>query len=151
MTRSRPHPNADMMVISASFPLSEFDAGLGLHARPALAPAGLRLDRHQPRRQAVDRQGPRRRGGPQGRPNSSNIDANLDVKWGSSEIDQNEYERFSYISAASDSQRIHIGHPAARMTDGLFIGLHIPSRPRMSRGRTSRSGSTSTRTPTGAG
>ena len=51
-----------------------------------------------------------------------NIDGNPDVKWDSTEIDQHEYVRFVYSSAATMSQRIHVGDPADRMTDGIFIG-----------------------------
>ena len=120
------HPNADMIAISASFPLSEFDVDsdytydqrwrlLAYDWTDMNHDGNLWTDKDHDG--AVDHKDG---------PHSSNIDGNLDVKWASSEIDQNEYERFSYTSAASDSQRIHVGHPAARMTDGFFIGLQHP-------------------------
>jgi hypothetical protein len=122
------HPNADMIAISANFNLDEFDVDhdyaydqrwrlLAYDWTDINGDGNLWTDKDQDG--AVDHKDYNK---------SSNIDFNADVKWDSSEIDQYEYERFSYTSAASDSQRIHVGHPAERATDGIFIGLQHPEK-----------------------
>jgi subtilase family protein len=120
------HPNADMIAISANFNLDEFDVDhdyaydqrwrlLAYDWTDINGDGNLWIDKDGDG--AVDHKEFNK---------ISNIDANFDIKWDSSEIDQYEYERFSYTSAASDSQRIHVGDPAQRMADGIFIGLQHP-------------------------
>jgi hypothetical protein len=117
------HPGADMIAISATFPHDEFDvdADYAYDQRWRLyaydwtdinGDGNLWTDKDHDG--AVDHKD---------YTSSSNIDGDLDVKWDSSEIDENEYVRFAYTSAASMSQRIHVGHPADRSTDGIFVGL----------------------------
>ena len=62
------HPNADMIAISASFPLSEFDVDSDYTYDQRWRLLAYDWTDIEPRRQPVDRQGPRRRRGPQGRP-----------------------------------------------------------------------------------
>ncbi len=58
----------------------------------------------------------------------SNPDGNPDTKWDSTEVDQYEYVRFTYNSAATNAHHMHVGDPAERMSDGIFIGLQHPEK-----------------------
>jgi hypothetical protein len=119
----RSHPNADMIAISANYPYAEFDPDgdysydqrwrlLAYDWKDVNRDGNLWTDRD--RDGAVDHVD---------RKTSSNIDGNLDVNWGRSEIDRGEYVRFSYNGPATNGLRIHVGDPAHRMTDGMFIGF----------------------------
>ena len=117
------HPGADMIAVSANLPHDEFDENadyeydqrwrlLVYNWTDINGDGNLWTDGDADG--AVDHKDYNK---------SSNIDGNPDVKWDSSEIDQYEYSRFVYSSAATMSQRMHVGDPAERMTDGIFIGL----------------------------
>jgi hypothetical protein len=117
------HPGADMIAISANYPYNEFDPNgdyaydqrwrlLAYDWTDINGDGNLWTDKD--RDGAVDHKEFNK---------SSNIDGNPDVKWKSSEIDQYEYVRFSYNGPATSGLRIHVGDPAERSTDGLFIGF----------------------------
>ncbi|HSL32745.1 MAG TPA: S8 family serine peptidase [Candidatus Limnocylindrales bacterium] len=122
------HPGADMIAISANYPYSEFDPNgdyaydqrwrlLAFDWTDINGDGNLWTDKDGDG--SVDHKDYNK---------SSNIDGNADVKWDSTEIDQYEYVRFSYNGPATNGLRIHVGDPAERMTDGMFIGFAHPER-----------------------
>ncbi|MGH2800526.1 MAG: S8 family serine peptidase, partial [Thermoleophilaceae bacterium] len=61
-------------------------------------------------------------------PTSSNIDGFPDIDFAASEMDEGEYVRFMYHRAGANTLQSWVRDPAARMADGLFLGLQHSAR-----------------------
>jgi hypothetical protein len=123
------HPDADLMVIRANYPRSQFDDN------------PFNYDEDQAWRLLtynwtdVDDDGNLWTDGNDNGvvnyaqlPTSSNIDGFLDINYGASEIDEGEYVRFMYHRAGSNALMSFVRDPAGRMADGLFLGLQHSAR-----------------------
>ena len=101
------------MVVRAELPARPVRRQRRLRRRPGVAAAHLQLDRRQPRRQALDRQGPRRRRRPQRQDDAARTStAILDLDFAKSEIEQGEYVRFMYHRAGSNALMVVRPRPA---------------------------------------
>ena len=146
------HPDADLMVVRAIFPRSEFDPNGDYARRPGVAPAHLQLDRRQPRRPPVDRPRPRRRRRPRQPRDDPEHRRQPRSTSPHSEMDKGEYVRFMYHRpGANDAHVLRARSDARGWTTASSSACSTRRRARPSRSRTSRSRSTGTRTPTGRG
>jgi hypothetical protein len=117
------HPDADLMVVRLNTPFETFDVGGDYESDNEFRLLTYnwtdqdrddRLWRDRDRDGVVDHRDRNR---------SSNIDGNLDINFGASEMDEGEYIRFMYHRAGSNTLQSFVRNPNARMADGMFIGL----------------------------
>ena len=126
----RRHDDADLMVIRANFPRSQFDGNedydedqawrlLTYNWTDVNDDGNLWSDRD--RDGVVDHIQ---------KTTSSNIDHNLDIDFANrgTEIDKGEYVRFMYHRAGSHTLQSFVRDPRDRMDDGLFLGLQHSAR-----------------------
>ncbi len=124
----RSHPDADLMVVRANYPRSQFD-GDGDY----VADQSWRLltynwtDIDGDGRLWVDKNGNGVVNHKQ-KSSSTNIDDNLDLNFGASEMDEFEYVRFMYHRPGANTLQSFVRDPAGRMADGLYVGLQHPDR-----------------------
>jgi hypothetical protein len=122
------HPEADLMVVRANFPLAQYDLGLNYTANNEFrmltynwtdinGDGNLWTDADHDG--AVDHNT---------LGTSSNIDGFIDINFAASEMDKGEYERFMYHRPGANTLQSFVRNPNDRMADGLFIGLQHPIR-----------------------
>ena len=124
------HPDADIVVIRATYPWSEFDGNGDNQADQAWRLLAYNwTDINHDGRLWTDKNG-------NGVVNhtdagsSSNIDGFNDINFKKSEIEQGEYERFFYHRPGSNVLMGFIRTPAKLMANGIFLGLqHSKSNP----------------------
>ena len=119
----RAHPNADVMVVRANFPYSQFD-GNGDYSEDQAwrlltynwtdINGDGRLWRDADADGAVDHVDTS---------HVSNVDDNFDINFAASEMEKGEYVRFMYHRPGSPTLQSWVRQPASRMADGLFLGL----------------------------
>jgi hypothetical protein len=122
------HHNADLMVIRANFPRSQFDGNVDYDEDQAwrlLTYNWTDVDRDRNLWTDRDRDGVVDH---IQKATSSNIDGNPDIDFAQSEIDQGEYVRFMYHRAGSNALQSFVREPRERMDDGLFLGLQHSDR-----------------------
>jgi hypothetical protein len=117
------HPDADIVVIRAIYPHSEFDGNGDFKSDQAWRLLAYNwTDVNHDRKLWADANG-------NGvvnhadKPTSSNIDGFPDLDFKRSEMEQGEYERFFYHRPGSNILTGFINHPGKRMADGIFVGL----------------------------
>jgi subtilisin family serine protease len=124
------HPQADLMVVRANYPRSEFDGNADYNEDQAWRLLTYNwtdvnhdhnLWRDRDHDGVVDHIQ---------KTTSSNIDHNLDIDFANpgTEIDQGEYVRFMYHRAGSQTLQSFVRDPKDRMDDGLFLGLQHSDR-----------------------
>lgn len=122
------HPDADLMVVRANYPRTQFDKN-GDYA----SDQAWRLLTYDWTDQDSD-----------GKlwndanangvvnytqlPYSANPDGFPEINYGASEIDEGEYVRFMYHRAGSNALMSFLRDPAERYTDGIFLGLQHSTR-----------------------
>ena len=122
------HPDADIVVIRATYPWSEFDGNGDNHSDQAWRLLAYNwTDVNHDGKLWTDKNG-------NGVVNheelnsSSNIDNFNDVNWKKSEIEQGEYERFFYHRPGSNVLMGFIRQPAKQMANGIFLGFQHSTR-----------------------
>ena len=122
------HDDADLMVVRANFPRSQFDGNADYNEDQAWRLLTYNwTDVNRDRNLWSD-------GDHDGvvdhiqLATSSNIDHNPDIDFSKSEIDKGEYVRFMYHRAGSNALQSFVRDPADRMADGLFLGLQHSDR-----------------------
>ncbi|HXG26677.1 MAG TPA: S8 family serine peptidase [Candidatus Binatia bacterium] len=117
------HPDADLMVVRANFPRSQFDANGDYSADQA-----WRLLTYD----WTDQDGDGKLWNDTNGngvvnytqfPFSNNPDNFLEINYAASEIDQGEYVRFMYHRAGANHLMSFLRDPAHRYSDGIFLGL----------------------------
>ncbi len=124
------HPDADLVVIRATYPHSEFDGNTDYKSDQAWRLLAYNwTDVNHDGKLWTDSNG-------NGvvnhtdKTSSSNIDGFPDIDFKHSEVEQGEYERFFYHRPGSNILMGFINHPNQRMADGIFLGLqHSASNP----------------------
>jgi hypothetical protein len=122
------HRNADLMVIRANYPRSQFDGDVDYDEDQAwrlLTYNWTDVNRDRNLWTDHDRDGVVDH---IQKTTSSNIDGNPDIDFAQSEIDQGEYVRFMYHRAGSNALQSFVRDPRERMDDGLFLGLQHSDR-----------------------
>jgi len=128
------HPDADIVVIRATYPFDKFDGNQDSHSDQAWRLLAYNwTDVNHDGRLWSDTNG-------NGVVNhtdastSSNIDGFNDINFKQSEIEEGEYERFFYHRPGSNVLMGFINHPAQRMADGVFLGFqHSTKNPAIDR------------------
>ncbi|MDX6475232.1 MAG: hypothetical protein QOH95_743 [Gaiellaceae bacterium] len=128
------HPDAELVVIHATYPHEQFDGNTDYKSDQAWRLLGYNwTDINHDRKLWTDVNG-------NGVVNhtdkstSSNIDGFNDIDFKRSEMEQGEYERFFYHRPGSNSLMGFIRNPAQRMGDGVFIGFqHSTKNPAIDR------------------
>ena len=122
------HPDADIVVIRATYPYSEFDGNGDNKSDQAWRLLAYDwTDVNHDGKLWTDKNG-------NGVVNhtdkstSSNIDKFNDIDWNKSEIEQGEYERFFYHRPGSNVLMGFIRSPAQRMANGVFLGFQHSTR-----------------------
>ena len=117
------HPDADLVVIRATYPHSEFDGNTDYKADQAWRLLAYNwTDVNHDGKLWTDSNG-------NGvvnhtdKASSSNIDGFPDIDFKKSEMEQGEYERFFYHRPGSNILMGFINHPNQRMANGIFLGL----------------------------
>jgi Subtilase family len=124
------HPQADLMVVRANYPRSEFDGNQDYDEDQAWRLLTYNwtdvnhdhnLWRDRDHDGVVDHIQ---------KTTSSNIDHNLDIDFANpgTEIDKGEYVRFMYHRPGSQTLQSFVRDPKDRMADGLFLGLQHSDR-----------------------
>jgi len=122
------HPDADLMVVRANFPLADYDLGLNYTRDNEFRmltynwtdineDGNLWTDADTDG--AVDHST---------LGTSSNIDGFADINFAASEMDKGEYERFMYHRPGANTLQSFVRNPNDRMADGLFLGFQHPIR-----------------------
>jgi hypothetical protein len=123
------HPDADLMVIRANYPRSQFDG----HPQNYDEDQAWRLltydwtDQDNDGMLWNDANGNGVVNYTQ-LPFSANPDGFLEINYGASEIDEGEYVRFMYHRAGSNHLMSFLRDPAERYADGIFLGLQHSTR-----------------------
>jgi hypothetical protein len=117
------HSDADIVVIRANYPRSEFDGDGNYQSDQAWRLLAYNwTDNNHNGRLWQDKNG-------NGVVNhadknkSSNIDGFNDIDFGKSEMDEGEYERFFYHRPGANTLMGFVRNPAQRMADGVFLGF----------------------------
>ena len=122
------HSNADLMVVRANYPRAEFDGDLNYDEDQAWRLLTYNwTDQNGDGNLWTDDNG----NGVVNHANlatSSNIDHFPDINFPASEMDKGEYVRFMYHRAGSNALMSFVRDPAARMADGIFLGLQHSAR-----------------------
>ena len=124
----RSHPDADLMVVHANYPRSQFD-GDGDY----VADQSWRLltynwtDIDGDGRLWLDKNGNGVVNHKQ-KSSSSNIDGNLDINFRAADMDEFEYVRFMYHRPGANTLQSFVRDPNGRMADGIYLGLQHPDR-----------------------
>jgi hypothetical protein len=117
------HPDADIVVIRATYPWSEFDGNADNHSDQAWRLLAYNwTDVNHDGKLWTDKNG----NGVVNHVDTSSDptpDPILGVDWKKSEIEQGEYERFFYHRPGSNVLMGFIRQPAKRMANGIFLGL----------------------------
>src|SRR5262249_8108046 len=117
------HPDADLMVIRANYPRSEFDGNRDFNVDQAwrLLPYKWNDVNHDGKlwtdangNGIVDHAD---------LPTSSNIDGFNDIDFAHSEMEKGEYVRYMYHRPGANALTVMVRDPAHRGADGLFLGL----------------------------
>jgi hypothetical protein len=115
--------DADLMVIRANYPRSEFDGDANYDEDQAWRLLTYNwTDRNHDHNLWTDRN----HNGVVNHADlttSSNPDGFLDLDFAHSEMDEGEYVRFMYHRAGSNALMSFVRDPSKRMADGLFLGL----------------------------
>jgi Subtilase family len=124
------HRDADVMVIRANYPRSEFDGNADYNEDQAwrlLTYNWTDVNRDGNLWSDRDRDGVADH---IQKTTSSNIDHNLDIDFANrgTEVDKGEYVRFMYHRAGSQTLQSFLRNPAERMDDGIFLGLQHSDR-----------------------
>ncbi len=127
-SKIKAHPDADIVVIRATYPYSEFDGNSDNQSDQAWRLLAYNwTDVNHDGKLWSDTNG-------NGVVNhvdqssSSNIDGFNDINFKKSEIEQGEYERFFYHRPGSNVLMGFIRQPAKRMADGIFLGFQHSTR-----------------------
>ncbi|HJQ73251.1 MAG TPA: S8 family serine peptidase [Gaiellaceae bacterium] len=117
------HPDADLVMIRANYPRSEFDGDANYRTDQSWRLLAYNwTDLNHDGRLWTDANG-------NGVVNhadknhSSNIDGFNDIDFGKSEMEQGEYERFFYHRPGANTLLGFVGEPNQRMADGIFLGF----------------------------
>jgi hypothetical protein len=132
--RVKRHPNADLMVVRAIFPHSQFDPDADYANDQAWRlltynwtdinhDHNLWTDRdHDGAVDHVDK------------PEGTDIDGNALLDFGRSEVDRGEYVRFMYHRPGANELMSFVRDPRQRMADGVFVGFqHTTASPAIPR------------------
>lgn len=122
------HPDAELMVIRANFPRSQFDADANYEEDQAWRVVPYNWTDVNGDRNLWEDQDSDGVADHVLKDRSSNIDGFQDIGFGQSEIDRGEYVRFMYHRAGSNALMGFVRNPAQRMADGLFLGLQHSAR-----------------------
>jgi hypothetical protein len=135
LDRSRVPPDAELMVVRATWPLAQFDLAANESERYSadnvwslLAYQHTDIDGDGRLWEDRDRDGIVDKTPLAGQP-SRNPANTLPLDWSTSEIDRWEYERFGMDYYQTNMKQVFVHHPAQRWADGLYIGLQHTSRP----------------------
>jgi hypothetical protein len=122
-SKIKAHPDADLIVIRANYPHSEFDGNNDSQTDQSWRLLAYNwTDVNHNGRLWRDKNG-------NGVVNhtdkstSSNIDGFNDLNFDRSEMDQGEYARFFYHRPGSNALTGFVNHPNQRMADGIYLGL----------------------------
>ncbi len=122
-SKIKAHSDADIVVIRANYPRSEFDGDANYQSDQAWRLLAYNwTDVNHDGRLWKDKDG-------NGVVNhadkkkSSNIDGFLDIDFPKSEMEQGEYERFFYHRPGANTLMGFVHNPAQRMADGVYIGF----------------------------
>jgi hypothetical protein len=130
-SRIKAHPDADLVVIRANYPNSQFDGNGDYRSDQAWRLLAYDwTDVNHDHKLWTDANGD---GIVDHRDlnTSSNIDGFNDIDFKHSEMEQGEYERFFYHRPGSNILEGFVRRPAERMADGIFIGFqHSAKNPR---------------------
>ena len=117
------HPDADLVVIRATYPHDKFDGNTDYQSDQAWRLLAYNwTDINHDGKLWTDKNG-------NGVVNhadkttSSNIDGFNDINFKQSEMEQGEYERFFYHRPGSNILMGFINHPNQRMADGIYLGF----------------------------
>ncbi len=121
------HPSADLMVIRAIYPHSEFDPNAdSVNDQRWTLLAYDWTDINHDGRLWTDKN----HNGVVNHTDSAQTDIDGDplIDFKHSEIQKGEYERFTYLRTVNDALQVMVRDPAKRMHSGLFLGLAHPER-----------------------
>ncbi|HKF13911.1 MAG TPA: S8 family serine peptidase [Gaiellaceae bacterium] len=124
------HPQADLMVVRANYPRSQFDGDVDYDEDQAWRLLTYNwTDVNHDHNLWSDRDHDGAADHIQ-KTTSSNIDHNLDIDFSTpgTEIDKGEYIRFMYHRAGSQALQSFVRNPRERMDDGLLLGLQHSDR-----------------------
>ena len=128
------HPDADLVVIRATYPHDKFDGNTDYQSDQAWRLLAYNwTDINHDGKLWTDTNG-------NGvvnhtdKASSSNIDGFNDINFKQSEMEQGEYERFFYHRPGSNILMGFINHPNQRMADGIYLGFqHSTKNPAIDR------------------
>ena len=128
------HPDADLVVIRATYPHDKFDGNTDYQSDQAWRLLAYNwTDINHDGKLWTDKNG-------NGvvnhtdKASSSNIDGFNDINFKQSEMEQGEYERFFYHRPGSNILMGFINHPNQRMADGVYLGFqHSTKNPAIDR------------------
>ena len=128
------HPDADLVVIRATYPHDKFDGNNDYQSDQAWRLLAYNwTDINHDGKLWTDKNG-------NGvvnhtdKASSSNIDGFNDINFKQSEMEQGEYERFFYHRPGSNILMGFINHPNQRMADGIYLGFqHSTKNPAIDR------------------